>query len=148
MSNSETLKEGMENLGRRIRLVASVGVVLLVGAGAFYTWLTLNFSYSQGTRAGLLQKFDREQGWVCKTAEGELALYVVGGLAPQIWHFSVRDERVADKLEHAVGQKVQLHYSEHKGVPTSCFGATGFFVDGITLVNDSPVPGAAVPTNP
>lgn len=138
-----SVNEGIENLGRRVRLAATVGVILLVGASAFYTWLTLNFSYSQGTRAGLLQKFNREQGWVCKTAEGELALYVVGGLAPQIWHFSVRDDRIADKLERAVGQKVQLHYSEHRGVPSSCFGETSFFVDGITLVNDSPVTGAA-----
>ena len=142
MSHNDEIKEGIEKLGRRMRLGASIFVILVVGAGAFYTWLTLNFSYSQGTRAGLLQKFNREQGWVCKTAEGELALYVVGGLAPQIWHFSVRDDRIADKLEHAVGQKVQLHYSEHKGVPSSCFGETGFFVDGITLVNDSPVPGS------
>jgi hypothetical protein len=142
MSNGGGVKEGMEKLGRRLRLGASIFVVFVVAASAFYTWLTLNFSYSQGTRAGLLQKFNREQGWVCKTAEGELALYVVGGLAPQIWHFSVRDERIADKLEHAVGQKVQLHYSEHRGVPSSCFGETGFFVDGVTQVNDSPLPGS------
>ena len=136
MNSSETLNEGIQSLGRRLRLGLSVAVVALVAVGAFYTWLTLNFAYSQGTRAGVLQKFSREEGWVCKTAEGELALYVVGGLAPQIWHFSVRDDRVADKLEHVVGQKVQLHYSEHRGVPTSCFGNSSYFVDGLTIVND------------
>ena len=49
-------------------------VLILVGALlAGYTALVLNVSYSDGERAGVLQKFSRK-GWVCKTWEGELAM--------------------------------------------------------------------------
>ena len=61
-------------------LAAVVLVPLLLGA--IYTAFTLSWSYSDGERAGTLQKFSRK-GWLCKTYEGELALYVVGGVAPE-----------------------------------------------------------------
>lgn len=111
-------------------LVLLVLAVLLAG---LWTWFALSWSYSEGDRAGTLQKFSRK-GWLCKTFEGELALYVVGGVAPQIWDFSTRDPALADKLSKAVGQKIQLHYSEHRGVPGSCFAETPYFADGFTVM--------------
>ena len=102
---------------------------------ALYVWASLNWAYSDGERAGVLQKFSRK-GWLCKTWEGELALYVVGGVAPQIWHFSVRDEGVVQTMRDAVGKRVQIHYTEHRGVPTSCFGDTSYFAYGITVLDD------------
>ena len=98
-----------------------------------YTLFMLWFSYSEGERAGVLQKFSR-RGWICKTWEGEIAMYVVGGVAPQIWQFSVRDEETAAALGKAVGRQVRLHYSEHPGLPTSCFGDTKYFVDQFEIV--------------
>jgi hypothetical protein len=93
-----------------------------------WTWFTLQWSYSDGERVGVLQKLSRK-GWICKTYEGELALYVVSGMAPQIWSFSVRDAAVADQLNKLSGKRVRLHYTEHRGVPSNCFGDTGYFVD-------------------
>jgi len=104
-----------------------------------WTWFTLTWSYSEGERAGILQKFSRK-GWLCKTYEGELAQYIVAGVAPQIWNFTVRDERVADELRTLAGSKLQLHYTEHVGVPTSCFGDTGYYVDGVIQLDTLPVP--------
>jgi hypothetical protein len=109
--------------------------VIAAGAG-LYTWTTLTWDYSDGDRAGLLQKFSRK-GWVCKTYEGELALYVVTGVQPEIWHFSVRDATLARQLSAAVGERVQLHYTEHRGVPTDCFGETGYFVDRINTIGEA-----------
>jgi ABC-type phosphate/phosphonate transport system permease subunit len=106
-------------------------IALLILAG--WAYLSINWSYSDGERAGVLQKFSRK-GWVCKTYEGELAQYVAAGLAPQIWAFTVRDAVVATKLSDLVGQKVQLHYAEHRGIPTNCFGETGYFVESVRLV--------------
>jgi hypothetical protein len=97
-----------------------------------YTLLMLWWSYSDGERAGVLQKFS-QRGWVCKTYEGELAMYVVAGVAPQIWSFSVRDESVVEELNKAVGQHVRLHYAEHRGLPTDCFGETDYFVDRVEI---------------
>lgn len=112
------------------------GALLMLAIGlALYTWFTLWYTYSSGERAGLLQKFSNK-GWVCKTYEGELALYVVAGVAPEVWHFSVRDEAVAAQMAKAVGQRVQLHYTEHPGIPTSCFGETRYFVDRINSISE------------
>lgn len=105
---------------------------VLVALVVLYTLLMLWWSYSDGERAGVLQKFS-QRGWVCKTYEGELAMYVVAGVAPQIWSFSVRDESVVEELNKAVGQHVRLHYAEHRGLPTDCFGETDYFVDRVEI---------------
>jgi hypothetical protein len=126
-----TLRRG-PGLRARLALV----LVAVLALGGLYTWLVLSWDYSDGERAGLLQKFSRK-GWVCKTYEGELAMYVVAGVQPEIWHFSVRDAALAARLSTAVGQRVQLHYTEHRGVPTECFGETGYYVDRINTIGES-----------
>jgi hypothetical protein len=97
-----------------------------------YTALALHWSYSEGERVGVLQKLSRK-GWVCKTDEGELAMYIVSGVAPQIWSFTVRDAKVMQQLNAQLGQRVRLHYAEHRGIPSSCFGDTNYFVDAVSL---------------
>jgi hypothetical protein len=119
--------------GRFMRGLVTL-VILVLAITALWTWFSLSWAYSEGNRAGVLQKFSRK-GWICKTYEGELALYVVGGVAPQIWHFSTRDEAVARELEGAVGQQIQLHYTEHRFVPTNCFAETPYFAESFTTVS-------------
>lgn len=114
------------------RLLIVVPLLALVLGGA-WTWFTLGWSYSEGERAGILQKFSRK-GWICKTYEGELALYIVGGVAPEIWHFSTRDPELAKQLSANVGRQIRLHYTEHRGVPTNCFAETPYFADSFNLV--------------
>jgi hypothetical protein len=127
-------------------------LLLVLGAGAgLWTWLTLAWAYAEGERAGVLQKFVR-RGWICKTQEGEIALYYGGGqymgagISPQLWDFSVRDKSVAESLNKAVGHRVQLHYTEHPGIPTPCFAETRFFVDRVTVTDNEPAP--APPASP
>ena len=121
-----------------------LGLLLLaIVLGVLYTLFMLWWSYSEGERAGVLQKFSK-RGWVCKTYEGELALYVVGGVAPQIWHFSVRDDVVAGQLHNVVGQQLRVHYTEHPGLPTNCFGETPYFADRFEVIRAAePVPPAS-----
>ena len=111
----------------------AVAVVL----GALYTTLMLWYSYSEGDRAGVLQKFSH-RGWICKTYEGELAQYVVGGVAPQIWHFSARDPAIVTQLREAVGRQVRIHYEEHRGLPTDCFGDTAYFAKSLEVMGPPP----------
>ena len=116
-------------------------------AVALYTFFVLSWSYSDGIRAGELLKFSRK-GWLCKTYEGELAQFLENqgqGMAPRIWAFTVRDEAVIQQLNQSVGQNVQLHYTEHKGVPTTCFGETQFYVDEVTLTKAPGTAAAPVP---
>ena len=114
------------------RIVVGVLVLVLLLVG-LWTWFSLSWAYSEGERAGVLQKFS-SKGWICKTYEGELALYVVGGVAPQIWYFSTRDDKVAQQLSASVGDQIRLHYTEHRGVPTSCFAETPYFAESFTRV--------------
>ncbi len=125
-------------------------LLLILGGGALWTWLTLSWAYAEGERAGVLQKFER-RGTLCKTQEGEIALYYGGGqylgpgTSPQLWDFSVRDKSVAAQLTAAVGHRVQLHYTEHPGVPTQCFADTRYFVDRVTITDNEPAAGAPPP---
>ena len=104
--------------------------ILLVSAIALfslYVYIALNWSYSSGERAGFLQKVSHK-GWICKTWEGELSLVAMPGAAPEKFLFTVRDEAVAQKVSTAAGKRVTLNYEQHKGLPSSCFGDTDYFV--------------------
>ena len=71
--------------------------------------IAFNWSYSDGNRAGYIQKFSKK-GWLCKTYEGELAMTTVPGVAPLLWGFSVWDERgiatAAVSLEEPEAQRL------------------------------------------
>ena len=111
-------------------------VFILAGAVALfalYIYIALNWSYSTGERAGFLQKVSNK-GWICKTWEGELSLVAMPGAAPEKFHFTLRDEAIAQKVSAAAGKRVTLNYEQHKGLPTTCFGDTDYFVVGLTEI--------------
>ena len=101
-------------------------VILFLAVGALL--IVFNYSYSDGNRAGYIQKFS-SKGWVCKTHEGELAMTTVPGIAPVLWEFTVWDDKVAAQLSQVMGKRVVLHYKEFRYLPTTCFGDTTYFVD-------------------
>ncbi len=107
-------------------------VVALLG-----TYLYFNYTYSEGSRAGMLMKFS-EKGYVFKTYEGDLNL---GGINPlpgntianNIWKFSVKDDSIGNLLKSKEGQMLRLHYKEKiRNLPWQ--GDTKFFVDGVDQV--------------
>ncbi len=112
-------------------LVVVIGLIIALFAG--YVWAALHLSYSSGERAGYIQKFS-QKGWLCKTWEGELAMIPVPGSVPEKFLFSVRDDTIARKLNSSMGKKISLHYEQHKGVPTSCFGETEYYVTDIKVL--------------
>jgi len=109
-------------------------IVLPVAVVAAWAGITLNFTYSSGERAGYLQKIS-QRGWLCKTWEGELQLTAIPGAAPEIFAFSTRSDSLAAEINRLSGQRVVIHYQQHKGVPTSCFGDTEYFAVGVRLVD-------------
>ncbi|HSB54679.1 MAG TPA: hypothetical protein VLD58_09995 [Gemmatimonadales bacterium] len=117
----------------KLRTVLILALVIPVVLLSIYTWLALHWDYSNGYRSGLLQKFS-QKGWLCKTDEGELWQSVVTNVAPNVWYFTVRDPNIKQALDTLVGKNVRLHYTEHRGVPTSCFGDTNYYVDGVTVI--------------
>ena len=111
-------------------------VVLLVPFLTFggWSWITLNYSYSKGERAGYVQKISKK-GWLCKTWEGELAMANLPGTMPEIFSFSVRSDSVAHILEKDAGKKVSISYEQHRGVPTRCFAETQYYITNVRLVD-------------
>src|SRR2546425_12403274 len=107
----------------------ALGVLTL----GLYTWATLNWAYATGERAGYVQKFS-DKGWICKTWEGELAMVNLPGAMPEVFHFTARDDSVAKRINGSLGQRVVLHYEQHVGLPTSCFGDTSYFVTEVRPV--------------
>ena len=105
-----------------------VGVVIL-GIAAF-TAFTLSWSYGKGERAGYVQKLSKK-GWICKTWEGQMAMVTMPGTVAEKFYFTVRQDNVAAKINATVGSRVVLSYEEHRWVPFSCFGDTGYFVTGV-----------------
>lgn len=115
---------------RRWPLLLAAGIVALIALFVLYTGLAFSWSYSEGERAGQLRKLSK-RGWVCKTWEGEMAVALNPQMAPEIWDFTVREERIVKQMNNALGKNVTLHYEEHPGIPTSCFGDTRYFVDSV-----------------
>ena len=46
----------------------------------------------------------------------------------------MRDDAVAARINQSLGQRVRLHYEQHKGVPSNCFGETEYFVTQVEPV--------------
>ena len=82
-------------------------VLFMFFIGAAYLLIAFNYSYSDGNRAGYIQKFSNK-GWICKTHEGELAMTTVPGVAPVLWNFSVTDAKVASQLSQIVGKRLEI----------------------------------------
>lgn len=117
------------------KIILVLFVLLIAGFGI--TYLVFNYSYSEGTRAGVLIKFAK-QGFVFKTYEGELNIGGIGNIPNtaqmnQLWNFSVRDQAIADTLMKLESHKVALHYSEVVN-NFSWQGETKFFVDGVKVI--------------
>lgn len=117
---------------RSLLAIATALIAVPVLLFSLYAGLATHIAYSSGERAGILQKLSRK-GWVCKTWEGELAMTTVPGVAPVMWDFTIRDDAVARQVGAAMGKRVVLRYREHRGVPTTCFGETGYYVDSVAI---------------
>jgi hypothetical protein len=120
---------------KRNKLLIALFILLLIPAViiALWIWVALGYTYASGERAGYIQKISKK-GWVCKTWEGELAMANLPGTMPQIFAFTVRNDSVAEILEKNIGKQVSITYEQHRGIPTTCFGETEYFVTRVQRV--------------
>ena len=115
-----------------------LGLVVIGGLlFAGYILLMLHWSYSSGERAGYVQKLSKK-GWLCKTWEGEIALVSMPGQVAEKFAFTVPDDAVAEQINKSLGSRVTIHYEQHVGLPTSCWGETQYFVRSVTPVAGTP----------
>jgi hypothetical protein len=117
---------------RILNWVLSILIIFLV----IFIYFKYFFTYSEGYRAGLLQKFSNK-GVVFKTYEGELILSSVSStanvaLASEKFQFSVIKKNKDIKYDTLQGKNVIVHYIEKKGtVPWR--GDSRYLVDSIAL---------------
>jgi hypothetical protein len=133
----QSSKQQRRQLGRSLPIVLGLVALAAVLLLAAYSWLVLNWSYSDGERAGYVQKFSRK-GWLCKTWEGDLAMVNLPGQPAEIFTFSVRDDAIAAQINALIGKRVALHYNQHVGIPSKCFGETDYFVSEVRAVEGKP----------
>lgn len=114
---------------RRHWLAMTLLTVVTLPALGFGIWTAaaLSWSYSEGSRAGYVQKISRK-GWLCKTWEGTLYTDIAKGFRSDSFSFSVRSDSIAQVISDLSGKRVTVTYQQHVGVPTTCFGETEYFV--------------------
>lgn len=122
-------------LSRKAKLIIAGVIATPVLLFSLYTFFALNWSYSAGDRVGYVQKFS-QKGWLCKTWEGELAMVNMPGALSEKFQFTVRDDKTADYINASQGKRVALTYQQHKGIPTTCFGETEYFVTAVKVVGE------------
>ncbi len=121
---------------KRIRKYIYLAISLFVVIVGIYVYWSFFFTFSDGYRAGLLQKFSRK-GTIFKTYEGEMILSSVQSnknvaLASEKFVFSVDDKEVAVQLEKLQGKNVVVHYTE-KNNTLPWRGETVFMVSSVKL---------------
>jgi hypothetical protein len=92
-------------------------IILLLLSGPFVYW-KYYFTYSEGNRAGLLQKFSY-RGNIFKTYEGELVLSSVES-----------NKNLAAKLSNLESHIVVVHYRQKNGI-LPWRGETDYIVDSV-----------------
>ena len=117
------------------RVIIWFAIILVVFLGLFIYWKYF-YTYSEGYRAGLLQKFSY-RGTIFKTYEGEIILSTITStkdvtLASEKFFFTVADENVAKKFSELEGRLIVVHYTEKKG-RLFWRGDSKYFVDSVRL---------------
>lgn len=110
-------------------------ILIIIFAGTFIYWKYF-YTYSEGYRAGLLQKFSNK-GVIFKTYEGEMILSSISSnanvaLASEKFLFSVPDKNIAIQFDTLQGRNVIVHYVEKNGV-VFWRGDTKYLVDSIKV---------------
>jgi len=115
-TNPSATKKPASTLKKKIKKYLYLTLAFFILIVGLYVYWSFFFTYSDGTRTGLLQKFSRK-GTIFKTYEGELILSSVQSsknvaLASEKFLFSVADKDVAFQLENMQGKIVDVHYKE------------------------------------
>ncbi|MDO9257851.1 MAG: hypothetical protein Q7U54_20215 [Bacteroidales bacterium] len=129
----KTTMSVVKKKARKYFFITLAFIILIIGG---YIYWSFFFTFSDGYRAGLLQKFSRK-GNIFKTYEGEMILSSVQSnknvaLASEKFVFSVADHDVALQLEKLQGKNVVVHYTE-KNQTLPWRGETVFIVSSVKL---------------
>ncbi len=121
---------------RGTRKVLKWTAFLIVAAVLIFVYFQYFYTYSEGYRAGLLQKFSHK-GSIFKTYEGELILSSVQStkdvaLASEKFFFTLVNRDLIRTFDTLQGQNVIVHYRQ-KNSPVFFRGDSEYLVDSIKV---------------
>jgi hypothetical protein len=110
-------------------------ILVIVNAGVYIYWKYF-YTYSEGYRAGLLQKFS-SKGSLFKTYEGELILSSVSSnrevtLASEKFLFTMINKSLVREFDTLQGDMVIVHYRQKNGT-VFWRGDSEYLVDSIRI---------------
>ena len=131
-STSEVLKSA----GVVFRKFIKWFLILVVFFGGIFFYWNYFYTYSDGYRAGLLQKFSHK-GAIVKTFEGELILSSVSStrdvvLASEKFLFSLSNKRLSRQFDTLQGNMVIVHYKQ-KNKAAFWRGDSPYLVDSVRI---------------
>lgn len=111
--------EKLTRLGSKIKKFFKWLIFLIIVFGGFFIYWKYFYTYSEGYRAGLLQKFSHK-GAIFKTYEGEMILSSVSSsrdvaLASEKFFFTVVNKSLVREFDTIQGQTIIVHYRQKNG---------------------------------
>jgi hypothetical protein len=127
---------------RKIRKTFYFLITMILIVTAIFVYWKYFYTYSNGYRAGLLQKFSHK-GNIIKTYEGEMILSSVSSnmnvaIASEKFYFSVLNKTLALQLDTIQGQMVIVHYLQKNG-KLFWHGDSEYLVDSVKSIRKFPL---------
>ncbi len=131
-----TTSEVLKSAGIAFRKFIKWFLILLVFFGGIFFYWNYFYTYSDGYRAGLLQKFSHK-GAIVKTFEGELILSSVSStrdvaLASEKFFFSLSNKKLSRQFDTLQGNMVIVHYKQ-KNKAAFWRGDSPYLVDSVRI---------------
>lgn len=138
MGQSQTRSPFWTGLVRKGKKVLRWLLFLIVIVGGILIYWKYFYTYSEGYRAGLLQKFSNK-GAIFKTYEGEMILSSVSTtkdvtIASEKFQFSVINKNLTRQFDTLQGKTVIVHYIQ-KNKPLFWRGDSPYLVDSVKVRN-------------
>jgi len=111
-------------------------LTILIIIGSIYIYWKYFYTYSEGYRAGLLQKFS-SKGTFVKTYEGEMILSSVSSnrevaLASEKFLFTLANKNLVRQFDTLQGEMVIVHYKQKNGT-VFWRGDSPYLVDSVKV---------------
>jgi hypothetical protein len=125
--------------GHRWRKIRNTIFLVVVSGVLIWGGIQYYYPFAEGVKSGKLN-YVVYKGLIFKTYEGKLIQSGIrssesGGVQSNEFVFSVAQKEIAEKLMHAGGKTVELHYTEYfKAIPWR--GYSRFVVDEIVSISD------------
>lgn len=133
-TESTTWKGTVRGTKKILKWTASIVVIIL----AIFIYWRYFYTYSEGYRAGLLQKFS-SKGTIFKTYEGEIILSSISStrdvaIASEKFYFTLKNKALVRQFDMMQGQNVIVHYKQ-KNAPLFFRGDSEYLVDSVRVRN-------------